>query len=321
VVRGYDSRCNVDWREQLDGDHLHWCSEWQCIYHQVADLARSINNVAFDGSADITVADGTKLPTAGGTLTGQLVSTRANNTGDGQGQIYINGADASRIDFGPNGASAPSTTSRSLGTKIVLYPQVDGGQTDYAIGLESAGIWFSVANNSNTQFRWYGGTTVAATLSGGGNLSVTGTITAGDKAVQRGLANASTASGETALFVSPNTVRTLKAGNGIALSTASDVVSARYAPHAAVRVASGFISGTVNVGQVTPTLAARTTGTAYVFTLPTAHPLGADYTLTVTPTTFIVCSAVVTSSTQFSVFCRNTSGTLIDGDFYVQTVP
>ena len=84
------------------------------------------------------MADGTKLPSAGGTLTGQLVSTRANDTGDGQGQIYLNGADANRIDFGPNGAAPPSVGPRSLGTKIVLYPQVDARQTDYAIGLESA---------------------------------------------------------------------------------------------------------------------------------------------------------------------------------------
>ena len=32
--------------------------------------ARSFNNVAFDGSADVTVADGTKLPLVGGTITG-----------------------------------------------------------------------------------------------------------------------------------------------------------------------------------------------------------------------------------------------------------
>ena len=36
--------------------------------------ARTINGVAFDGSADITVADSTKLPLAGGTLTGTLVT-------------------------------------------------------------------------------------------------------------------------------------------------------------------------------------------------------------------------------------------------------
>ena len=114
--------------------------------------SRTINGVSFNGSANITVADGTKLPTAGGTLTGQLVSTRANDTANGGGQIYLNGSDANRIDFGPNGAAPPSVGTRSLGTKIVIYPQVDAGQTDYAIGLESATMWHSVANNGNAQF-------------------------------------------------------------------------------------------------------------------------------------------------------------------------
>ena len=36
--------------------------------------ARNINGVSFNGSADITVADSTKLPLAGGTMTGALVS-------------------------------------------------------------------------------------------------------------------------------------------------------------------------------------------------------------------------------------------------------
>ena len=44
--------------------------------------SRNTNGVAFDGSANITVADRTKLPLTGGTLTGQLVSTRSG--GDGQ---------------------------------------------------------------------------------------------------------------------------------------------------------------------------------------------------------------------------------------------
>src|SRR5574341_877338 len=43
--------------------------------------ARTINGVAFDGTANITVADATKLPLAGGTLTGALVvSSRAHTT-------------------------------------------------------------------------------------------------------------------------------------------------------------------------------------------------------------------------------------------------
>jgi hypothetical protein len=53
---------------------------WQQVftdgYHPNADTlttARTINGVSFNGSANITVADSTKLPLAGGTMTGNLV--------------------------------------------------------------------------------------------------------------------------------------------------------------------------------------------------------------------------------------------------------
>jgi hypothetical protein len=42
--------------------------------------ARTINGVSFDGSADITVADATKLPLTGGTLTGGLTGTTSSFT-------------------------------------------------------------------------------------------------------------------------------------------------------------------------------------------------------------------------------------------------
>lgn len=39
------------------------------------ETARTINGVAFDGTANITVADDTKLPLVGGTLTGKVITT------------------------------------------------------------------------------------------------------------------------------------------------------------------------------------------------------------------------------------------------------
>jgi hypothetical protein len=43
--------------------------------------ARTINGVSFDGTANITVADSTKLPLAGGTMTGALAATSLDSTG------------------------------------------------------------------------------------------------------------------------------------------------------------------------------------------------------------------------------------------------
>ena len=59
-----------------------WTQYFSDHYHPNADTlttARNINGVAFDGSIDITVADATKLPLAGGTLTGGLT---INENGD-----------------------------------------------------------------------------------------------------------------------------------------------------------------------------------------------------------------------------------------------
>jgi hypothetical protein len=103
------------------------------------------------------------------TLTGQLQLTLANNTATGGGQLYLNGATGNRIDFNLNGIAAPAFTTRSAGTKIVLSPNIGASTVDYAIGIESGAIWQSVP--SSGAFKWYGGTTVVATLTGAGAFS------------------------------------------------------------------------------------------------------------------------------------------------------
>jgi hypothetical protein len=114
-----------------------------------------------------------KISASGGTLTGRLISTYANNAGTGQGQIYLNGAVGNRIDFNGNGVAVPTFGTRSVGTKIVLYPYVGASTADFAIGIEPGAMWQSVGGTTN-QFRWYGGQTQVAQLDGVGNLAVNG---------------------------------------------------------------------------------------------------------------------------------------------------
>ncbi len=105
--------------------------------------------------------------TTGATFTGQIVSTLANSTTTGGGQIYLNGGTGNRIDFNVNGVAFPSTTTRSVGTKIVLYPQISASEVDYAIGIGSGTLWFSVPSSSNV-FRWTAGTATRMQLDSGG---------------------------------------------------------------------------------------------------------------------------------------------------------
>jgi hypothetical protein len=114
---------------------------------------------------------------AGATFTGQIQSTLAWNAADNAGQIYLNGATGNRIDFNANGVAAPTFTTRSAGTKIVLSPAVAAAAVDYGIGIEASNVWFSTATTS-TGFKFYGGTTNSATLTGAGALTLASSATA-----------------------------------------------------------------------------------------------------------------------------------------------
>ena len=74
-------------------------------YHPNADTlttARTINGVSFNGSANITVADSTKLPLTGGTMTGGLSINTAGNAisiSTGSPQILFNDTTSGADDF------------------------------------------------------------------------------------------------------------------------------------------------------------------------------------------------------------------------------
>ena len=109
---------------------------------------------------------------------GQITSTKAGNLSTGGGQLYLNGSGNNRIDFNTNGTGAPSFTTRSAGAKVVLYPSIGASATDYAMGVDSGTLWLGIPSADGGQFfKWYGGTTELANLSGTGILNVTGNIT------------------------------------------------------------------------------------------------------------------------------------------------
>jgi hypothetical protein len=108
--------------------------------------------------------DGTNLST-----TGQVISTKTGSATTGAGQVYLNGATSNRIDWAAVGTGAPAFTTRSDGTKLLLYPSISGSLTDYAIGIDAATMWSSVPeNNASFKFKWYGATTEIANLTGTG---------------------------------------------------------------------------------------------------------------------------------------------------------
>ncbi len=157
-----------------------------CVFYEGANLIYTGINTndnlqtaleKIDANFEDIFIGGPYLPLSGGTLTGGLIFLRANNTGDGAGQIYLNGPNGNRIDWAAIGVNPPTLTTRSVGTKLVLYPSVSASLVDHAIGIENDATWFSVPSTSSA-FKFYGGVTIGATLTGAGALTLSSTATA-----------------------------------------------------------------------------------------------------------------------------------------------
>lgn len=115
--------------------------------------ARKINNVDFDGTLNITVADATKLPLAGGALTGNLTST---------GTVKVNNTTAST-----SATTGALTTTGGLG--VVGAAWITGAIT-------SAGI-IKTTNATASTSATTGSAVFAGGLGVGGAMFITGGIT------------------------------------------------------------------------------------------------------------------------------------------------
>jgi hypothetical protein len=93
-------------------------------------------------------------------------------------QLTFSGSTNNWIDLGTNGYAAPAFTTRSVGTKVVFYKDLGASSTDYAAGVQINALWFSIpAATSDRAFRFYGGTTNIASLTGDGSFSANKKIT------------------------------------------------------------------------------------------------------------------------------------------------
>jgi hypothetical protein len=95
----------------------------------------------------------------------------------GNGGLALVNGTSNLIQYNMAGVAAPTFTTRSVGTKIVLYPNLGAHATDFALGISGATLWNSVPT-TGAQFQWYAGTGIIATLSGGGGLSLSGGLAA-----------------------------------------------------------------------------------------------------------------------------------------------
>ncbi len=95
------------------------------------------------------------------------------------GNLILQNTTSNWVSWLNVGTAAPSFTTRSVGTKLLLNSALTGSLTDYAIGIELNHLWNSIPTNTAAfGFKWYGGTTQIAKLDGTGNLEIANSLTA-----------------------------------------------------------------------------------------------------------------------------------------------
>lgn len=70
--------------------------------------------------------------------------------------IALSNSTRNSIIFNKAGLNAPTFTSRSIGTKLNLYPNISSSNMDYSIGIETNSMWYSAPS-----FKWYSNVTSA----------------------------------------------------------------------------------------------------------------------------------------------------------------
>jgi hypothetical protein len=110
--------------------------------------------VAERSSGKVFVNSTTKIGNATGQVGALNISGDVALTNTGSNSILFN----TTSSYG-----APTVNSRSVGSKIVLLPQIGTYAADCAIGIESQGLWTSVPSDSFS-FKWYSGATPIASM-------------------------------------------------------------------------------------------------------------------------------------------------------------
>lgn len=96
--------------------------------------------------------------------TNEMTLTASAGLKHGSGLINLTNGTSNTVIWTTGGVGAPTVTTRAAGTKLTIYPSVDATHVDYAIGISSSTMWFSVAD-ATCNFVWYLGITPMLTMS------------------------------------------------------------------------------------------------------------------------------------------------------------
>ena len=117
----------------------------------------AMGNTTITGFANVSTSVNSAMLTVG---TSFIANSSQLTISSGGSAVSLSNGTSNRITWGTGGVAAPTLTSYSAGTKLVLYDSVSAGSTGYAIGIDNATVWFSTNLITDAGgFKWYGGTT------------------------------------------------------------------------------------------------------------------------------------------------------------------
>ena len=221
-------------------------------YHPNADTlttARTINGVSFNGSSNITIADSTKLPLSGGTITGNLTvdngtSTtlsvkcdnggnaliRANGDGQGTGALEVGQSNSYGGGISYNGDNTPAFVSGESADNITFYRLENNTRTEV----------FSYPYNSNT-------------VNFNGSITLGGTVDGVDIAARNGVLTTTTNTANAALPKAGGTMTgelQVNARLDVGTGTQADAEIRIYKADNNVSDHIQFYNGTTRMGEI-----------------------------------------------------------------------
>ena len=208
--------------------HLEWLHDVS-IANTAADKdILQLNSSGIWVNANLATAGIANL--SGATFTGNVAGTNLGLSGK---NIFSN-----------TGTGAPTFTTYSSGVRTVFYDNVGNTSVGYSRGIDAGVLWDSIpAADGGMYFKWYGGETQVASLSGTGVFTATTIV---------GNTNASTITTGTI----DNARTTAASANGASTIVARDA-SGNFAANT---ITVTTLVGATNAATITGTVADATTG-------------------------------------------------------------
>ena len=140
---------------------------------------------------------------------------------------------------------------------------MSGSTVDYALGIASGTLWFSTSSTS-TQFQWYGGTTVAATLSGAGTLTVPNTIATSGSYVPQTSPTALTTGGTLTIAQMLTYIITMNASSAQTLTLPTGANTDSGILSGGLNTDTGFDWSVINLGAIGAVTMQASTSHTYI---------------------------------------------------------